>query len=126
MTTETTNYGVDYFKSLVARDVRGDLSDQEYMILESNLRDWLDELNILLRDVEIQLRDHKATRSQKHAECLRDGLQIEWLFFKAEQDRWLVKALRFKVSVESRLRQVKTIRAQLGGVPVSVPDTVNA
>lgn len=109
---------MDTFNNLVAKDVRGECTAGERAVLESNIREWLDELNILARDVEIQLAAQKARMTAKQAELLEVGSAIEWLEYKAEEENWTVKSLRFKASVERSIREVKTLRAQTNNVLV--------
>jgi len=101
----------DQFKSLVAKDVRKE-SDNYVEILSTDFRLWLDELNVLLRDVEIQLSAQKSRISEKKYQLGPDRNNNEWYSFKATEDKWKVTALRFKASVEERIRFVKTLRAK--------------
>lgn len=108
------------FKDLVARDVRGECSAEEREQLEANFREWLDELNVLARDVEIQLAAQRARMTEQQAKMLSVGSPVEWLTYKAEEEQWTVGALRFKASVERRIREVKTLRALQNEVPAGV------
>ncbi len=99
------------FKGLVAKDVRTD-SDDLVQDLSSDFRLWLDELNVLLRDVEIQLTAQRGRISEKKVELGPQWNNNDWYKFKATEDKWKVTALRFKASVEERIRFVKTLRAK--------------
>lgn len=99
------------FKNLVAKDVRRE-SDNYIDILSQDFRMWLDELNVLLRDVEIQLSAQKGRISEKRVQLGPEWNNNEWYRFKATEDKWKVTALRFKASVEERIRFVKTLRAK--------------
>lgn len=101
----------EQFKALVAKDVRKE-SDDFVEILSTDYRLWLDELNVLLRDVEIQLAAQKGRISEKKVQLGPEWNNNEWYSFKANEDKWRVTALRFKASVEERIRFVKTIRAK--------------
>jgi len=102
----------DSFKELVAKDVRKESTEEEMSILTSDFRTWLDELNVLLRDVEIQLSAQKSRISDKRVEIGPQTNNNEWYSFKAVEDKWRITALRFKASVEEKIRSVKTLRAK--------------
>lgn len=102
----------DSFKDLVAKDVRKESTEEELFVLMSDFRSWLDELNILLRDVEIQLSAQKSRISDKRVEVGPQTNNNEWYSFKAVEDKWRITALRFKASVEEKIRSVKTLRAK--------------
>lgn len=107
----TLEISKEEFKSLVIKDVRKE-SDDLLEVLSSDFRSWLDELNILLRDVEIQLAAQKSKLSDKKVQLGPEWNNNEWYTFKASEDKWKVTALRFKASVEERIRFVKTLRAK--------------
>jgi len=98
------------FKELVAKDVRKEATNEELDILTSDFRSWLDELNILLRDVEIQLSAQRSRISDKRVEIGPQLNNNEWYSFRATEDKWRITALRFKASVEEKIRFVKTLR----------------
>jgi hypothetical protein len=106
-----TSITTEQFKSLVAKDVRKE-SDELVEVLSSDYRLWLDELNVLLRDVEIQLTAQKGRISEKKVQLGPEWNNNDWYSFKASEDKWKVTALRFKASVEERIRFVKTLRAK--------------
>lgn len=102
------------FTEIVTRDIRGQASATEVKMLEENVREWIAELNSLLRDIEIQFSSRKAELSGKQADLLEQGDQIVWLRFKSQDEHWRVKANRFKASIEKRLHYAKALRARLG------------
>jgi hypothetical protein len=102
------------FTEIVTRDIRGQASAAEVKMLEENVREWIAELNSLLRDIEIQFSSRKAELSGKQADLLEQGDQIVWLRFKSQDEHWRVKANRFKASIEKRLHYAKALRARLG------------
>lgn len=99
------------FKTLVAKDVRKE-TNEFVETLSQDYRMWLDELNVLLRDVEIQLAAQRSRFSEKKAELGPQWNNNAWYSFRAEEDKWRITALRFKASVEERIRFVKTLRAK--------------
>lgn len=103
---------MEEFTALVAKDVRNECSDTEMDKLESDLRGWKNELHHLMRDVDVQLAAQKARMSRKRAELMDPDKLGEWLEFKANEDKWRVGAMRFKVSVEDRMLYVKTLMAE--------------
>lgn len=103
------------FEDLVAKDVRAECTDDELSILESDIRSWLNILNSLKRDVEIQLGAQKARMTQRQAECQASGNKVEWLTYKATEQKWRISAVRFMASVEERILYVKKLRAESNG-----------
>lgn len=105
------------FRDLVAKDVRDECSTEELSTLAGNLREWLNILNTLKRDVEVQLVAQKARVTKRQAEMLEaNASRAEWLNYKAEEDKWRVSAIRFMVSVEERMLAVKSLRANQGNL----------
>lgn len=101
------------FMELVASDVRGDSSEDSLRLLKSNTRDWLSVLNKLKRDVEVQLVAQKARMTAKQVECIEGGTKLEWLKYKATEEKWRVGAIRFMVSVEERMHFVRALAHEL-------------
>jgi hypothetical protein len=111
------------FEDLVAKDVRGVCSDAELDILESDTRLWLNTLNSLRRDVEVQLVAQRARMTQYKSELLEtypEGDPVarrEWIKFKGQEETWKVSAVRFMVEVEKKVQYVKALReSQVVGV----------
>ena len=100
------------FKELVALDVRKGLTNEQIVLLSGNYRLWLDELNVMLRDVEIQLSAQKGRITEKKIELGPTWNKNDWYSFKSTEEKWRITALRFKASVEERIRFVKTLRAE--------------
>lgn len=108
------------FKELVAIDVRKGSTNETLQFLMDDFRLWLDELNILLRDVEIQLSAQRSRISDKKVELGPQWNNNDWYSFKATEDKWRITALRFKASVEEKIRYVKTLRAKKNEISNSV------
>lgn len=106
------------FDEIVSKDVRGEeLSSEEYLCLTQDIRRWIDELNILLRNVEIQFNAHKAELTKSQIIMIQSDDKIGWLKIKGENEHWRVGANRFRASVEKRIHFAKTLRANnLSGV----------
>ena len=102
----------EQFTEMVIKDVRKEADASVLEHLSSNYRLWLDELNVLLRDVEIQLSAQKARVSEKKGQPGFNRNSADWHSFKSEQDQWRIRTLRFKASIEARIRSVKTLRAE--------------
>lgn len=95
------------FEELVAKDVRNEASNAEIETLKDDPKRWLAELNGLKRDVEIQLNAHKARKADKK---LEKPSKQEWLEFQAKEANWRLGALRFWVTVESKMLYVKRLK----------------
>lgn len=97
--------------TLVEKDVRGEATPEQIALLEANVREWIAELNVLLRDVEIQFNSHKAALYEKQADFLSRDDRSGWLKAKAEEERWRTGSNRFRASVEKRIMHAKNVRA---------------
>lgn len=96
------------FEELVAKDVRGEANEGEKNILKNDISEWLIILNTLKRDVELQLAAQKVRLREKAKEHALD--KDAWHTYKSEEDQWRLRVLRFNVSVERRIQQVKKLR----------------
>lgn len=96
------------FEDLVTKEVRGEINDGERAILNGDLSEWLIILNSLKRDVELQLTAQKARMNQKNKE--KSLTKDEYNKLKSEEDQWRLKSLRFMISVEKKIMQVKKLR----------------
>ncbi len=106
----TTTITQEEFKALVANDVRKETTPEQQAQLCSDYDSWLNELNIMLNDVQIQLSHWKARNREKKAELQPNWNAETWTTFRLEQDRWRTNALRFKASVEATIREVKALK----------------
>jgi len=109
------------FEELVQLDVKGDTSVEQIEYLRDNLESWIDCLNSMLRDVDIQFTSHKASLAAKYNDISQkrsvsdsqewhDGLNDQWHEAVAKNLDWKLKANRYKASIESRLRYAKSLR----------------
>lgn len=96
------------FEDLVTKEVRGEINDGERAILKGDLAEWLIILNSLKRDVELQLTAQKARVNQKSKEQLLT--KDEYNKFKSDEDQWRLKSIRFMISVENKIMQVKKLK----------------
>lgn len=105
--------GTSTFEELVLTDVKepATITDGQSNVLHGDLRLWLDSLKTLKDDVEVQLAAYKSKLI-----ALKSRYETNELFtyadFMDERDkleRWRVGAIRFKVSVEKRMREVGSL-----------------
>lgn len=101
----------ELFNDLVVQDVRGEITKAELQILKNDIRKWLQVLNSLMRNVELQLAAQKARMAREQADYLQKNDKINWLYYKAEEDDRRVRSMRFMVSVEQKIMTVKSLRA---------------
>lgn len=101
------------FVDLVARDVRGILSDREREEIHKpeNIHRVYDALNILKKDVEVQLSNQKSRWIKKRSELNAAGDDgSEWITFKATEADWRARAIKFLTAVEAHLAATKSRR----------------
>lgn len=109
------------FAELVQLDVKGDATSEQVDRLVDDLESWIDCLNSMLRDVDIQFTSHKASLAAKYNDISQrrsmsssqewyDSLNDEWNESVAKNLDWKLKANRYKASIESRLRYAKSLR----------------
>lgn len=96
------------FEELVLKEVRSNVNTVEWDMLRSDYDEWLIVLNSLKRDVELQLTAQKARISQHSKE--KNLSKEEYNTFKSQEDQWRLKSLRFMISVEKKIMQVKKMR----------------
>lgn len=104
------------FEELVAKDVRGECTTSQLATLHADLRRWLQVLNSLLRDVELQLTAQRARMNKNQADYLEAGDKIGWLRYKAEEEEWRIRSVRFMVSVEQKIMEVKGYKANIAQI----------
>jgi len=110
MSDDTYQGDDDDFRAAAQRDVKRVASAEDVEMLSSDLDRWVEELRVLLKDVEIQFTARRLTNAQKQLETYCVGDQRAWLEWCTEDAEWKLKANRFRVSIETRLRYVKSLR----------------
>lgn len=121
------------FVDLVARDVRGLLSDRERDQLNKpeNVHRVYDALNILKKDVEVQLSNQKSRWAKKRNELNAAGDDgTEWIAFKASEADWRARAIKFLTAVEAQLAATKSRRRasrdlSVGGVEALIDEVLS-
>lgn len=101
------------FVDLVARDVRGLLNTAEQKELEKpeNIDRVYDALNILKKDVEVQLSNQKSRWAKKRNELNGSGDDgTEWIAYRAGEADWRARAIKFLTAVEAHLAVTKARR----------------
>lgn len=123
----TTWTSGDELADIVARDVRGKVTDAERDMLRraDMLETWRDELTALRRRVDTQLANHRARTDEAQRECWAMGNagKAEWFSRRAELDSHRAKIIRFHEAVFAREREVRRLirerdaTARPAGVP---------
>lgn len=94
-------------RDLVARDVRGETSEEERAFLRSpdGLDLWHDALVALNKEIQDQFAKRRADAQAKQQDCLKLGPEgkAEWFEYKAAWAAWRAVANRFKSGVEGSL-----------------------
>lgn len=102
---------MDSFKQLVISDIKGQLSEDDKSILLNNLELWNYHLQILRRDMELQLSCQKAkTKLQINSIDSATELEIDDIKnFINEQNKWRMSALKFLSNIERKTLYVKLL-----------------
>lgn len=105
---------MDSFKSLVISDIKGQITEQDRSVLLNNLSLWNYHLQILRRDMELQLSCQKAkTKLQINSAQEASEDQIEDIkTFVNEQNKWRMSALKFLSNIERRTLYVKLLMSE--------------
>lgn len=114
-TRYNTTLDSDFIK-VVSDDSKG-LADEDEQVMLRHLEvwdDWGEALAALKRDTEAQLAKRKAEMLETHQECLENGPSGKQEYFaeKTKYERWRAGAVRFKLSVEARIAELKKLRKQ--------------
>ena len=110
------NSTTDTFGSLVLQDVKEPhaTNADQLSVLHTDLRMWMDELKTLKDDVEVQLAAYKSklTALRSKFESNPEFTYADFLDEKSSLESWRVGAIRFKVSVEKKMRYVTGLMRQ--------------
>lgn len=100
------------FTVAVIDDVKLVATKEQQDLLHSDVKRWIMELQNLIRDVDIQFSARKAQAASVRAETYDNGNEAAWFAYQVTDKDWRVKVNRYKASLEAKLRQVKSLRAQ--------------
>jgi uncharacterized protein (UPF0216 family) len=119
--SDISDEDMDTFKSLVIKDIKGILLEDEFNVLSSNLELWNYNLQVLRRDMELQLSCQKTkVKLQKANSHSMNEEELESLkTFVDEQDKWRMSALKFLSNIERRSLYVKLLISELKQSPLS-------
>lgn len=101
------------FIDVVAKDVRGYLDEEtkRWLYSDEMVQRRYQGLIALKKDVEVQLSTQKARWVKKQLECQNHGDNgTEWITFRASEQDWRVRAIKFLISVDHHIAGVKEIR----------------
>lgn len=109
--SEINEHGMDAFKVLVISDIKGQIPDDDKAILMNNLHLWNFNLQILRRDIELQLSCQKSkVKLQQRSMSSATPLELEDIKnFLDEQDKWRMGALKFLSNIERKSLYVKLL-----------------
>lgn len=107
----TSDQDLDYFKKLVISDIKGNISEEEKAYLLSNLSLWNYNLQVLRRDIELQLSCQKSKVKMQTANYDQASFeeQIQMKNFINDQHKWRMSALKFLSNIERRALYVKML-----------------
>lgn len=112
--SEISDTGMDAFKSIVINDIKGSISEDDKSILMNNLHLWNYNLQILRRDIELQLSCQKSkVKLQSNMLPTANELEIEQIKnFLDDQEKWRMSALKFLSNIERRSLYVKLLLSE--------------
>lgn len=108
---DLTDQQLEEFQEIVLRDVKNkqDSSDDR-IILQKNLDLWLYSLQVLRRDIELQLSQHKTNLQIKLRDLRAGGAEELTLSDTAlNEQRWRNNAMKFLTAVERKTLYVKML-----------------
>lgn len=109
--SDITDNEMDSFKNLVIADIKGSLSENDREALKANLNLWNYHLQVLRRDMELQLSCQRA-KAKLQARSISDYTQPEAENVNAfldEQEKWRMSALKFLSNIEKKSLYVKLL-----------------
>jgi len=113
--SEIPDHGMDAFKMIVISDIKSTISEEDKTILMNNLHLWNYNLQILRRDIELQLSCQKSkVKLQTHALPSATPLETEDIkTFLDEQEKWRMGALKFLSNIERKSLYVKLLMSEV-------------
>lgn len=107
----TSDQDLDSFKLIVIADIKGQITEDQKLQLLSNLSLWNYHLQVLRRDMELQLSCQKSKikmqTSNSNSASEEELAQIK--NFINEQHKWRMSALKFLSNIERRSLYVKML-----------------
>ena len=102
------------FQDIVMRDVKNKLNDDEVRrILVKNLDLWLYSLQILRREIELQLSQHKTNLHIKVKDMRASGASRDEIDDTVlGEQRWRNNAMKFLTAIERKTLYVKLLLAE--------------
>lgn len=104
---------LEQFNALVLKDIKGESSDEDLVILIENIQLWMFQLRILRKDVEFQLASQKSKDKIKVIEMDKIEDKSELKEYIIRQNKWRMGAIRFLTAIEHRMLYVKMLISSL-------------
>lgn len=107
----TSDQDLDSFKLIVIADIKGQITEDQKLQLLSNLPLWNYNLQVLRRDIELQLSCQKSKIKMQTANSENASEQeiVQIKNFINEQHKWRMSALKFLSNIERRSLYVKML-----------------
>ncbi len=107
----TSDQDMDSFKQLVIADIKGSISEEEKIYLLNNLSLWNYNLQVLRRDMELQLSCQKSKIKMQTANFdeMSDEEKAQTKIFVNDQHKWRMSALKFLSNIERKALYVKML-----------------
>lgn len=107
----TSDQDMDSFKQLVIADIKGSISEDEKIHLLNNLSLWNYNLQVLRRDMELQLSCQKSKIKMQNSnfDQMSEEEKIQAKNFINDQHKWRMSALKFLSNIERKALYVKML-----------------
>lgn len=107
----TSDQDLDEFKQIVIADIKGQINEDQKLHLLSNLSLWNYHLQVLRRDMELQLACQKSKIKMQIANSDNSSQEeaAQLKLFINDQHKWRMSALKFLTNIERRALYVKML-----------------
>jgi hypothetical protein len=111
---DLTDSQLSDFQAIVLKDVKNKFDNEDgRKILVRNLDLWLYSLQILRREIELQLSQHKTNLQIRLADLRKSGaLSTDLEEAKLNEQRWRNNAMKFLTAIERKTLYVKLLLAE--------------
>jgi hypothetical protein len=99
------------FNAVVLKDIKGESTEEDTLVLLNNIDLWMFQLRIIRKDVEFQLASQKSKDKIKIIE-MNEADKSEVNEYLIRQNKWRMGAVRFLTAIEQRMLYVKMILSE--------------
>lgn len=110
--SEITQEELQLFNSLVLKDIKNEVSQEEIDVLMNNLELWMFQLRVIRKDVEFQLASQKSKDKLKKFNYNNDEETETFEQYTIKQNKWRMGAVRFLTAIECKMLYVKMLLSE--------------